>query len=37
MAQSVRLLTLDLGLGHDLVVHGIKPRIGLGTDSAKPA
>ena len=32
---SVRLLIF--GSGHDLTVHGIKPRIGLCADSAEPA
>ena len=28
MAQSVKRLTLDFGLGHDLVVRGIEPCVG---------
>ena len=27
MAQSLKLLTLGLGSGHDLMVHGIEPHI----------
>ena len=34
MAQSVKYPTLDLGSGHDLMVHEIEPRVGLCTDSA---
>ena len=30
MAQSVRHLTLDFGSGHDVMVHGFEPCIGLG-------
>ena len=37
MAQSVEHLTLDLGSGHDLVVHEFKPRVGPYADRAKPA
>ena len=33
VAQSVKLLTLDLGLGHDLVVHGMEPCIWLYADT----
>ena len=33
MAQSVKYLTLGFGSGHVLTVCGIKPCIGLGTDS----
>ena len=28
MAQSVKLLTLDFGSGHDLRVHEFKPHVG---------
>ena len=28
---------LDFSSGHDLTVHGIKPRIGLCTDTEEPA
>ena len=37
MAQSVKFLTFDFGSGHDLMVHGIRPHIGLCAASAKPA
>ena len=30
--QSVKCLTLDLGSGHDLMVHGFKPLTGLCDD-----
>ena len=30
-------LTLGFGSGHDLTVHGIKPRVGLRADNAEPA
>ena len=36
MAQSVKHLTLDLGSGHDLMVCGIKPHVGLCTDGSEP-
>ena len=36
-AQSVKRLTLDFRAGHDLTVHGFKPRIGLHADSGEPA
>ena len=29
MAQSIERPTLDLGPGHDLMVRGIEPRVGL--------
>ena len=32
----VKRPTLDLGSGHDLVVCGIEPRVGLCADSAEP-
>ena len=37
MAQLVKHLTLDSGLGHDLSVHEFEPCIGLCTDNAEPA
>ena len=37
MAQSVKCLTLGFGSGHDLMVHGIKPRVGLCADGVEPA
>ena len=37
MAQSVKCLALDSGSGHDLTVDEFKPRVGLCTDSEKPA
>ena len=36
MAQSVEHPTLDIGLGHDLMVHEIEPHVGLYADSAGP-
>ena len=33
MAQSVKSLTLDFGLGHGLVVHEIETHVGLCIDS----
>ena len=37
MPQLVKCLTLDLGLGHDLMVHEFKPHVRLSADSADPA
>ena len=37
MAQLVRDPTLDFGSGHDLMVHGIEPLVGLCADSAELA
>ena len=37
MAQSVKCPTLGFGSGHDLMVHEIKPRIGICADSTEPA
>ena len=37
MVQLVKRLTLDFGSGHDLMVRGIKPRVGLCTDTEEPA
>ena len=37
MAQLVKRPTLDLHSGHDLMVQGIEPLIGLCTDSVEPA
>ena len=36
-AQSVKGQTLDLGSGHDLMVHGIEPRMGLYGNGTEPA
>ena len=37
MPQSVKRPTLDFGLGPDLKVREIKPRVRLSADSADPA
>ena len=37
VAQWVKRLTLDLDSGHDLMVHEVKPHIGLCADTTKPA
>ena len=37
MTQSVKHLTLGFVSGHDLLVHGIEPCIGLCADSMEPA
>ena len=37
VAQLGEHLTLDFGSGHDLMVRGIKPHIGLYADSEEPA
>ena len=37
MAQSVKHPTLDFGSGHDCMVCGIEPCIGLCIDSREPA
>ena len=37
VAQSVERPTLDFSSGHDLMVRGIEPRVGLGNDSEEPA
>ena len=37
VAQSVKHLTLDFSLGHDLRIHGIEPHVGVCADSAEPA
>ena len=37
MAQSVELLTLDFGSGHDLTGCELESRIQLCADSAEPA
>ena len=37
VAQSVKRPTLDLGSGHDLTVHGFKPRVRLCAENAEPA
>ena len=36
MAQSVKRLTLDLSLGHDLMFHEIGPHVRLCADSTEP-
>ena len=33
MSQSVKRLTLDLGSGHDLTIHDIKPLVGILSSS----
>ena len=37
VAQSLKDPTLDFGSHHDLMVHEIKPCVGLHTDSTQPA
>ena len=37
MAASVKRLTLDFSPGHDLVLRGFEPRVGLCGDSVEPA
>ena len=37
MAQAVTHLALDFSSGHDLLVRGIEPRVGLRTDIAEHA
>ena len=37
VAQSVNLLALDFGSGHDLWVHEFEPHVRLWTDSTEPA
>ena len=37
VAQLVERLSLDLSSGHDLMVCGIKPHIGLCTESVESA
>ena len=34
---SVKRPTLDFGSGHDLMVGGFEPRVGLCTDTVEPA
>ena len=36
-AQSVKCLTLDFCSGHDLIVRGFEPRVGLCADNTKVA
>ena len=36
MVQLVKRLTLDLGSGHDLMVHEIQPHVGLYAVSTDP-
>ena len=35
--QSLERLTLDFGLGHDLIVRGFEFHMGLHADSVEPA
>ena len=37
VAQWVKLLTLDFSPGHDLMVHGTEPYVGLCADSEEPS
>ena len=37
MAQSVKLLTLGLGSGHDLMVREFEPHAGFQAAGAEPA
>ena len=37
VTESVKCLALDLGSGHDLMVHEFEPPVGVCTDSAEPA
>ena len=37
MAQLVPCPTLDLHLGHELIVRGFEPQVGLYADSSEPA
>ena len=37
VAQLVKSLSLDFDLGHDLMVHEIKPLVTLCADSSEPA
>ena len=37
MAQTVKCPTLDFGSGHDLIVRGFEPHVGLCTDSEESA
>ena len=37
VAQVVECPTLGFGSGHDLMVHGVKPRIGFCPDVAETA
>ena len=36
MAQSVKHPTLDIGSGHDLMVRGFEPKVGLCANSKEP-
>ena len=36
MAQSVKHLTLDFGLGHDFMVHEFELCVGLWAESVEP-
>ena len=35
-AWVAQLVEFDFGSGHDLMVHGFEPRIGLCADSSEP-
>ena len=37
VAQSGKCPTLDVGSGHELMIHGFEPRIGFYADSVEPA
>ena len=37
MAQSVVCPIRDVGLGHDLMGHGMEPCVGLHADNVEPA
>ena len=37
MAQLIEYLTLDFSSGHDLMIRGFKPHIGLHSDHTGPA
>ena len=37
VVQSVKHLTLSFISGHDLMVHGIEPHVGICADSEEPA
>ena len=37
MAQSVKCLTLDFGLDHDLMVHDLESSVGIYVDNMEPS
>ena len=37
MVQLVKRPTLEFNLGHDLMVHELKPHVGLCSDRAEPS